>query len=85
MAIHLGQTVADGPEAKVEYDAFTCGHCQRIIEVAHRSRPEDMGGLCKICMTLVCPVCNAAGRCTPWEKQLEQMEAREAARRSYGV
>lgn len=67
-----------------EADTFTCNHCQAIVHVAPRCDPADLGGLCKQCMKLVCPQCHASGRCVPWEKQMEQAEARAAARRSYG-
>lgn len=86
MARHLGYSISQGPDGQVdEHDTFTCGHCQVIVEVARRARPEDMGGLCKICMKLVCVRCNAQGTCTPWEKQMEKMEARERLFRSAGL
>ena len=69
----------------VERDTVTCGHCQRIVHVAPRCDPADIGGLCKICMSLICPRCVKRDGCTPWEKQMEQMEARQDALRSYGL
>lgn len=65
-----------------ECDTFTCGHCQRIVHVPVRCDPADLGGLCKCCMRLVCPNC-VGKSCTPWEKAIEAMEARQHALRSY--
>lgn len=67
-----------------ECDTYTCGHCSRIVHVKPKQRPEDMGGLCKSCMTLICPACLEHG-CTPFMKKIEQEEARAIALRSYGV
>jgi hypothetical protein len=67
-----------------ECDTFTCGHCQRITFVKPLCDPADMGGLCKVCMGLICS--NCVGKdCAPWEKQMEIAEARDRALRSYGM
>lgn len=68
-----------------EFDTMACGHCNRIIHVQARQRPEDIGGLCKQCMRAICPQCVDRGHCDPFEKKLARWEAREVARRSYGV
>lgn len=65
-------------ERQGEADTFTCHHCQHIVTVPVRARPEDLGGHCKICDRLICPVCVDKGTCTPWEKQMEISEARQA-------
>lgn len=70
-------------EGVSEFDTFTCGHCGRVKHVKPRERPEDLGGLCKQCMKLICPGCVDQG-CTPFEQKLERMEQREIAMRSYG-
>jgi hypothetical protein len=58
-----------------ELDTFTCGHCNRITHVKARERPEDIGGLCKQCMGLICPAC--VGRaCVPFLRRLDEIEAR---------
>jgi hypothetical protein len=62
-----------------EFDTFTCAHCNRVTHVAARARAEDIGGLCKQCMGLVCPAC-VGQPCVPFLKRLEQMEARERFR-----
>ena len=71
-------------EAPVERDTFTCAHCNKVVIVQPMQRPEDLGGMCKHCMGMICPQCLDKG-CTPFEEKLKQWEANEAARRSYGV
>ncbi len=60
-----------------EEDSFTCGHCNTIVFVKPRQDPADMGGLCKLCMRLTCPVCAGKASCDPFEKKLERMESRD--------
>lgn len=71
-------------EGQNEFDTLTCGHCNRMIHVQARRRPEDIGGLCKQCMRPICPKCTDQGSCVPFEKKLEKWEARDRALRSYG-
>ncbi len=81
-----GYGVAFGPDATHEHDTFTCGHCQFVVIVPAKTRdPADLGGLCKICMALVCPKCYGKNACTPWEKQMEVSEARDRFRREAGL
>ena len=68
-----------------ECDTYTCKHCNKIVHVPVRADPADIGGLCKQCYGLICPQCLSKGNCTPWEAQMERMEAREAALRSYNL
>jgi hypothetical protein len=65
-----------------EWDTFTCGHCwpPTIHRVQAGCDPADLGGLCKVCMRLICPKCLGGG-CTPFEKKLEAEEASYNARR----
>ena len=67
-----------------EADTFTCGHCSRVVMVPVRADPSEIGGLCKVCMNMICNHCLGAG-CTPWEKQMETREAKDRALRSYGM
>ncbi|MGH7185913.1 MAG: hypothetical protein ACREIB_06515 [Pseudomonadota bacterium] len=76
-----GYAVLISEDGMVERDTFTCKHCQRIVHVKPMGRPEDVGGLCKQCMGLVCPRCVAKASCTPWEKQMEIIEDRDRFRR----
>lgn len=79
-----GYLIGTSPDSVDEHDTFTCAHCNKIVIVKHKSRPEDMGGLCKICMGLTCPQCTGHS-CRPFEEQLKKWEASDAARRSYGI
>jgi hypothetical protein len=69
----------------VECDTFTCGHCQFIVHVKPLADAADCGGLCKVCMRLICGPCTAKGTCTPWEKAFEKIEARDRFLRSAGI
>lgn len=68
-----------------EFDTMACGHCNRILHVQARQRPEDLGGLCKQCMRPICPTCVDKGNCDPLEKKLERWEERQRTLRSYGL
>jgi hypothetical protein len=67
-----------------ECDTFTCFHCNRVIHVLPKMDPANLGGLCKICMKLICPWCLGKG-CTPWEKKMEMAEARSRLLASMGL
>jgi hypothetical protein len=73
----------------VEGESFSCRHCNRVVFVRPRERPEDVGGLCKSCMGLTCAKCTdkmAAGAlCVPLEERLKREEARYEALRSYRI
>ena len=64
-----------GPGAGAS-DCYTCFHCQQIVEVQAKQDPASIGGLCYVCMRLICPSCVGNG-CHPFEKKLEAWEARE--------
>jgi len=72
-------------EGVVEYDTVTCGHCGCVIHIRVKERPEDLGGLCKQCMKLICSSCVDDGQCTPLLKRIEEQEERDFRRREYGV
>lgn len=55
---------------------FTCAHCNRIVIVPFKAKPDEMGGLCMLEMKPVCPACHKRGDCVPFEKKLAAMEAR---------
>jgi hypothetical protein len=67
----------------VEHESYTCGHCNRIVVVPHKERPENMGDICHGCMHLICADCVGRG-CRPIEKWCEQEEARGRFRRELG-
>lgn len=80
-----GYAVLASPDGVVETDTFTCGHDQRIVKVPPGADPASIGGLCKVCMQLICPQCVAKGICTPWEQQMEKIEARDRFLRAAGI
>ena len=65
-----------------EADTFTCFHCNSINHVKAKADPSELGGLCKVCMKLICPRC-VGQTCVPFMKRIEREEARYHARRSY--
>lgn len=67
------------PIGVANFDTCTCFHCGSVFHVSARMRPEDIGGLCKTCMHPICPRC-LDKPCTPWEKQMEEMEKAIARR-----
>ncbi len=71
----------DANGKKHEANAYTCGHCNRIV-VTDRTSP--MSG-CRMCTKLICPSCDQRGSCTPFERRMEIAEARARSRRSMGV
>jgi hypothetical protein len=70
---------------KHEWDTFTCCHCNVVVKVMPKCNPDDLGGMCRLCMKMVCPKCVDTGICDPIEKKLERLEARDRALRSYGI
>jgi hypothetical protein len=91
-----GYSVVSDPESGVvEHDTAQCGHCQRILFTKPGSAStvylfpqrdgrvlEELGARCAKCDTPVCLTCHAKGVCVPFERWLEQVEARAATRRS---
>lgn len=66
----------DAPLA--EMDTAMCCHCQRIIFMhATPQLPNpDKGGFCIKCYSNVCGPCADQGVCTPFERELEKIEAK---------
>jgi len=66
-----------------EMGTFTCAHCQAIVFLHNPdgSRKADQGGMCIPCFKPVCGPCADTGRCTPFEKKLEQQEKADLQRR----
>lgn len=82
----LGYAVIVDPDAPTaEYSTVTCGHCQFACMVKAGCDPSDLGGFCRVCFRYVCKSCNKEGTCKPFEKQIEQMEARGVLLRSMGL
>jgi len=72
----------DPDKGIVERDTFTCNHCNTVVYIKPKASPDDFGSMCRLCMKMVCRRCANYG-CTPFEKKLEAIEARDRARRSY--
>jgi hypothetical protein len=68
----------------VERDTFTCCHCNRVIHVRPKAPMDEFGSMCRNCMKMVCPDC-ANGGCTPFLKQIDEMEKRDYIRRQYAM
>ncbi len=67
-----------------ERATFTCAHCQAIRHVKPFCDPADLGGLCKICMNVICENCVGKG-CDPFEEKLCRQEARGRSLRSMNL
>ncbi len=68
----------------LEHDTFTCHHCNVVVVVELKADPDKLGGFCRLCMKQICPTC-LNGNCTPFEKKLEAIEARDRLTRAIGV
>ncbi len=68
-----------------EASTFTCHHCCKVVMVKPKCNPDDLGGMCRLCMKMICPTCVDLGTCDPVEKKLDRAEARDKALRSYGL
>lgn len=67
-----------------EADTFSCGHCNSITHVKAKADPTELGGLCKVCMKLICCKCVGKG-CDPLEEKLRRWESKQDSLRSYGL
>jgi hypothetical protein len=74
---YFEETGGDG-YSKVEGETYTCCHCNSVHDVI-RGAPF---GMCHQCWKPVCDVCNAKGRCMPFEKKIEAYERRWRAAES---
>ncbi len=74
----------EAPAGISEIDTYTCFHCCRVTHVLPKMDPADLGGLCKICMKLICKYCVGKG-CDPLEEKLRRSEERDRTLRSYGI
>lgn len=67
----------------IECDTLMCNHCNGIVKTEINKPVDDFGGTCKQCMSFVCLGCYAVVGCTPFEKRIAEMEARDMHRRAY--
>lgn len=61
----------------------TCCHCNAVTIIEQGAKPDDCGGFCRLCMAPTCRNC-AGKSCTPFERRLEEYEARGRLLRSMG-
>jgi hypothetical protein len=81
-----GEATWSYPEGQVVHQAtYTCCHCQYIVHVKPKADVSTLGGWCGMCRRPTCtrPECNDG--CLPYEKQMEQSEARDRLCRSMGL
>ena len=57
-----------------EADTFTCFHCNHVVHVKPKCDPTELGGMCRLCMKMICPSCVDVGSCDPFEKKLDRSE-----------
>ena len=69
-----GLGTLSSPNGIKEMATFTCAHCQSVRHVKPYCDPADLGGLCRICMGVVCEQCVGRG-CDPLEEKLKRQEA----------
>lgn len=72
------ETTPSGSSRVQSQKTYTCCHCNRVVIVPFNCRPDEMGSFCMRCHKPTCnqPKCNAVNGCTPFERRLEEMEAR---------
>ncbi len=79
--VHRSYAIITDPDAPggvgMEADTFTCHHCQFVVHMKPFATLSNSNGLCRQCWKPICTACVRLGTCTPWEAQLEQIEARD--------
>ncbi len=85
------QIIVDPETGTHENDTFTCGHDQYVVDLHPLQQGKTIGlnsanGWCFQCDKPLCPRCanrlEAGYGCEVWEKQMEEIEARDRLRRS---
>jgi hypothetical protein len=81
-------TIVDPGAPTFECDTITCSHCNRVVMVDSRMRPEQQTPFrvieperCRMCMLFICPTCvyeaqRTVRACVPFERKLDMMEKR---------
>lgn len=72
---YIVTTTAEGKT--VERDSISCAHCQRHVIIPPGPPRDDLFGTCWHCSKFICVPCANLRTCTPWERQLEKIEARD--------
>lgn len=79
-------TIVTGPGPGTgEWDMYSCAHCNAKRVVKPMCPPSEMPDQCHLCSTphnpaFICEKCRGKG-CTPFERQLDQMEKADRKRR----
>ncbi|MBA3421647.1 MAG: hypothetical protein H0U12_07110 [Thermoleophilaceae bacterium] len=70
-----------------ESDTITCGHCQKVVHLHDRTGKARSGVLvhCHQCGSQTCVPCAETARCEPFEKKLDQIEARGRLLAAIGI
>ncbi len=76
-----GYATWTGDGATIERDTLTCSHCNNVFFVEPGQSAADAGGWCLQCMKPICSGCAEKRECVPFERLLEQQEARDRLRR----
>lgn len=79
------EIIVDPVNGTKEADTITCFHCQRIVSIGGGVDIAEVTGGCYTCGKFICLPCVDLGVCTPWEKTMERMEARDRFLRSAGI
>ena len=73
-----GYAVWGSPGGAVEKaDTLTCRHCNTVSLLRGKTKADDLGGFCRMCMGHICGPCADQGSCVPFERRLEAMERRQ--------
>jgi hypothetical protein len=91
-------TIVSPDAPMIERDSCQCGHCSGVVLVkpgtgatvyvfpqVNGPDKEEPGAFCRRCMRPVCLTCHAKGRCVPFEKMIDRLEARGRMLRAAGV
>jgi hypothetical protein len=74
---------ADGSIRRGE--TYTCCHCNNVHEYVDNVGKKVVVNGCGMCQKPVCPACHKVGTCTPFEKKLDRIEARDKLFREAGI
>ncbi len=85
--------ITEPGKADIEFDTYTCNHCNTVVRMAPMMQPEDVcwGIRCKMCNRDICRRCvndmlmGIFPRCVPWEQRMERMESRDRFLRAVGA
>ncbi len=71
-----------------ESDTITCEHCNCVVHMHDRKTGQKLNNVlvhCKQCDKYICVPCAEKARCAPFEKKLEELDARARLFAAIGV